>query len=1008
MKRSGTGCITDKGQAIALYCKTNTVALPFTNFYFSEYSSTLDVLTDSSSIFDDMTAATLETTFGSSAFYNNGPTTYNDSLFAGDATVLPLLCSLPSNAFVQDVNLKTIFITVTDPVDSIEKVFYTGCFSYSELLDILVVDASAISVGEFIINNGNGAVGEVMGKSTNTLSIDMQDTNDFAAADSIDDVATGTVRLTLDAVTSYAVGDTITGDTSGASAVITNKDVPNKYLYVGTVTGGPFQVEAVDTATANITVADGQYLTETTTVTTVSTSLTDSTILTHEYISGTQINMRINLRYTSGFPDDISFINTQIIEINEHNFDATSHSTTHLAIAGTNSPTTDIDWDDNKIENLADGTVATDAANCGVVQTYSAELLTGPTFTEAQAYINALPKTLNHNIEIVLNASSTGFDTNSLVISGFSGVGGIYIDGAGLTTEAQGIFITDCNCVVTIQDFSQLSDGSVGYCLNVDNSRNIYASTNTFKNCDYICHASNNSYINFTGNTIGTSVLNGMKASNNSAIDSENWTATNTITNEVFISESSTIKIIDENQPMTAGSNYQLISEGGQIIGILGSGRSDTDITFVLDTTAKFDNSQQILKNFGPEIPEGMTFNIDFSGTTSVGKDLVIDGFYGLGTIEINGNGATSTIKSISIQNCKCAVYIDDVWFNTSGSLSLSISNSERVYLNGGKFVSNDDPNTIEIDNSNLTVQSTPVIAKDTSAHSIFMSVNWNSTVISGAWSQPDDAAITALVFDVDNGGRVLIGHEDQPYSSAGIFSDISSGGDIIGLLGRNQSIPYGATPTFTITKSISTSADFTQAEVSKIFNAYGREIPAGTIFRLELAAATFTQASDITIGSVYGAGTLQVIGATAATTHVDDYGLIFDRILCKLEISEIGVREANDNGIQCLDCSDVYVYHMFIDKSTSNGIYLSGCPKVEIASCTIEENVCAISAANNSNVYSYSNTYAVDANGTDFESHSGSKIAKGVDAVSSPLTTSSTTVDTGGMIISNTGTVIT
>jgi len=65
-----------------------------------------------------------------------------------------------------------------------------------------------------------------------------------------------TVRLTLDAVTSYAVGDTITGDTSGASAVITGIDTTNKYVYVVTVTSGPFQVEAVDTATTNISAVD--------------------------------------------------------------------------------------------------------------------------------------------------------------------------------------------------------------------------------------------------------------------------------------------------------------------------------------------------------------------------------------------------------------------------------------------------------------------------------------------------------------------------------------------------------------------------------------------------------------------------------------------------------------------------------------------------------------------------------------------------------------------------------
>jgi len=1022
MKVAGTGCIVNSGRDILIDTVANNEDFNFTKFYVSEFSDSFADLVNPA-IYEDFPKEKLVAALASSTTFSGDVTPGTNVVTGGGSTILPISIKLLANSIPYDISINTVFVLAEDlrgarieladttnfevgntvtsgtttgiityvgsgyiivnsildgvvdgtysdftngsaissnkpvtpgsttisstPVVS-EIVIYSGCVSYDEELDINVNTPANFNVGQYVVNDaGTPARAEITGKSGSTLTLSRVNTENFSLGDNLEEVP--------DTTTAYSSSDGVT----------TSEE---------------------------------------------STNLTTSSVLPFVYNADGAVNLfKINLRFSSGFPTNLNFLNTAVQEIEEHDVSASSHATTHLALGGTNSPTTDIDWDDNKIENLAIGTVSTDAANCGVVQTYSTDTLTGATFAQAQAYIDALPKRLNHDFTLNINASSTGFDSGvALVIEGFHGKGIININGSGLLTELTGLQILNCDCKVDIYNLTDFVDDTTNYAsLYIKNSRNVYVHGNLFNNCTNIALIDENSYVLFDGNFHGVSITNGITVIDGSEIVTGGWQSylTNTITNKAYYCDSGIVRLKDINQPTVAGSDYFETINGGQLVGILGSGRNDTDVTYNVNTAAKYTNSEQTLKLFGPEVPEGMTFDINLTGET--GANLIVDGFHGSGKIVITGNGSTNTKNQIKVLNCDCDVEIDNVFFATTGTTSLHIENCKNVILYDSAFRSNNHTHTIEIINSKFTNETNLVsnsINSTVSAHTIFMKVD-NSKIVSGPWNQNADTDITGLVFDIYSGGRVIISDENQPYASAGSFSKITNGGDIIGLLGRNQSGPV------TITIPISSTTDIEQASINKIFNAYGREIPAGTKFVLDMANATFNltaQAVETTIGSVYGAGTLELTG-DSLNSLISGYGLIFDNIMCKLEINAMGFDTVANNGLSCINCENVVITDITSDNATTAGVNFQKCPLVIISSCIIWDCLAAILGEKNSNIYSYGNgNGGGTANTNDFVAYSGAKIAKGADATSNPLSTSSTAVASGGMIISNTGTVIT
>ena len=184
------------------------------------------------------------------------------------------------------------------------------------------------------------------------------------------------------------------------------------------------------------------------------------TISTLTVVPGMNMPIRTQIRFSSGFPDDVSFINTSISEIEIHNADPTSHDATHLRLDGGNRPTTNINWDNNKIENLAIATDPDDAVRYS--QLRSQTTIGGP--VSATGTINdyftsdSFPSFLNHWYLAQFDNDITCYDIlgigEDILISNLHGYSYYNLDLGGYDLSMGGTPLTNNKSIITIRNCS--------------------------------------------------------------------------------------------------------------------------------------------------------------------------------------------------------------------------------------------------------------------------------------------------------------------------------------------------------------------------------------------------------------------------------------------------------------------------------------------------------------------------------------------------------------------------
>jgi len=345
MKVSGFGVITSKGLSVIEYCKLNSVALQFTDFYATSLELSMVSVADPSEVtFADITRNQLETELASENFFSGGISASDRHFVSEDSTYHPILCSIISNDYNEDLNIYTIFLLARDPEGRKIKVADTSSFTIGNAIssstgatgiikDItateIYIETLDLTLGDFIV--GATVSGQVIIESS------LPEIVFYKGVTSYDE----RIDFIVDDASSFSVGEILS--TARSSAEIT--DISGNQITANRITTTRF---AFGDEVSNGT--DTAIL-----VSTPSVNLTDSIVLPLPYISdGADILLRINLRSTSGFPRNISFINTAIREIEVH--DALDSSHLDIRLLQT-LYTADVAYDLRRLKERLDGIV---------------------------------------------------------------------------------------------------------------------------------------------------------------------------------------------------------------------------------------------------------------------------------------------------------------------------------------------------------------------------------------------------------------------------------------------------------------------------------------------------------------------------------------------------------------------------------------------------------------------------------------------------------------------------
>ena len=350
-------------------------------------------------------------------------------------------------------------------------------------------------------------------------------------------------------------------------------------------------------------------------------------------------------------------------------------------------------------------------------------------------------------------------------------------------------------------------------------------------------------------------------------------------------------------------------------------------------------------------IAKGAELLIEFTGTYGSGKSLTINEIGGPGSIRMF-NTTTDKIQNLNLENCSCKISIINVDFldNTTGDPILYVENCRYVFVDSCLFDSCISSESISIRDGSFVNFSTNSLE---ASHTRFIEVR-NSVVVSGEWTQATDLDITTTCFDII-GGTVHITGANQPYAGVGAFSNTKFGGEIIGILGTNQSLDT-VTVTLPDQATLTAQGKVLQNEVNKVFNAYGREIPAGTVFEVEMPATTYAMPADLIIGSIYGCGKLWFKGQGSTNTHLNLYGVKFDTILCELQVSAFEVVSATNDGVHFLRCRDFELGGVDINTPSASGVEIEESSGL-VQFCQIDNATIAINCELMSRIRSYNQT---------------------------------------------------
>lgn len=327
MKVSGFGVITIKGLDIFDYCKVSEEQLQFTNFLVTNKQLSLSVLADSNdATYGHISKPELLEELSASDYYEGVISSTDTNLITEDSSYLPLLLSILSNDYSEDLSIYTIFLLAKDYETKRLKIATpanfvigntttcsngaTGLIDYIDVAEkeIYVTNITPNFLGvDFIV--GMTVQDDVVGVSENISAVDYSEYSVYMGCPAYNEVQ----DFYVNDVAGFAIGNTVT-TTGGASGEVL--DINSNVLTISRNNILRFAVG--DTLTNSVVT--------TTIISDPSVNLTDSTILPLSYISdGADLLLRISLRSTSGFPRNISFLSTAIMEINIHDASDSSH-----------------------------------------------------------------------------------------------------------------------------------------------------------------------------------------------------------------------------------------------------------------------------------------------------------------------------------------------------------------------------------------------------------------------------------------------------------------------------------------------------------------------------------------------------------------------------------------------------------------------------------------------------------------------------------------------------------
>lgn len=327
MKVSGFGVLTTKGLDIFAYCKLNDISLEFTDFLATSKNVDMNVLADSAdATYGSITKEELITDLTGSTYYE-APISVSDHHYTTeDSTYLPLLLSIISNDYTEDLSIYSIFLLAKDP----------------QTIKATITTPTNFTVGN-TVTGSNGATGTIDYINTATKEIYITNITPSILGDGFvvginvhDDVVLVDEAITavdeaeycvymgcpsydermsfyVDDETGFAIGQTIT-TASGKSAEIT--DISGNFFVVNR--NNILKFSNGDTITNGV---------ESTTIISIpAIDFDESSVLPVTYISdGADILLRLSIRNTSGFPRSVTFLDTAIREIEVHNASDDAH-----------------------------------------------------------------------------------------------------------------------------------------------------------------------------------------------------------------------------------------------------------------------------------------------------------------------------------------------------------------------------------------------------------------------------------------------------------------------------------------------------------------------------------------------------------------------------------------------------------------------------------------------------------------------------------------------------------
>lgn len=676
---------------------------------------------------------------------------------------------------------------------------------------------------------------------------------------------------------------------------------------------------------------------------------TDDTNLPFYYYPGTNLLLRVNMEYSSGFPETISFTDSQVVEIEAHDELLTSHSTTHLSLGGLNSPTANIDWGAYKITNLADATADGDAVAHGQLTTITDYSQTFTTASALQSHLDSMPKIINHNVTLNFSAD-TSFETTTITVENFSGGGVLNI--AGLSTPTmKNISFDDNSCQIWLKNFRIVPGSSAEPCIEAQHSYDIVLYGMYLKGGDHttavasnsgIIHAQYSSKIELLSNVVIEKDASyipkvGLRASTNSQILCEGWSQADddAITGIVFYAETGgiitkppitpgTVSLTSLPRSSAADSEfYEYCINGGIVMGRYGvnttmSGDFDTD-TFTIGTTT-IDYVTDVVKLIGPYIPYGRTVDIQFDNGSSpytMTETIGVYNIQGKGTLKFSSSTGTTVIgRSLgdifNIKACDSRIEIHDLELNMTNNNSgygMQLLYLNDVYLEDVTLTYPTQNatgllcqhiNYIQLSNLELD-------GFDTGIH-LYSDVHMNCSLSFGGSQEP------AYLFDVS--------YSDLVVSAITAFKPTSA--YFNNSLGSHIKV---TDPDVTFSDS------WSSAEMYRYINAIPKELTTDWDITINNPSTTYSLTSSLTFEGFYGSGAINVVGDTTTPANCDfdgAYSIVFNECSCEIKFSGIQlntsaalyglyIKDCN-NRVEISDCefSNSGSYNVQIDDSTN------------------------------------------------------------------------------------------